>query len=121
MSGFETPRNLAIRFIHKNIIFLLLLCHCLLLHVANVSLDYPVRRSQQQFDTYEEDPYWKTSVHLHTTELMGGTIHKAACFLGQESCHMLGTTCKGHGYKNENRKSVEYGRPKFFSALQNWH
>lgn len=36
--------------------FILLLCHCLLLHVAKVRLAYPVRRSQQQFDTYEEDP-----------------------------------------------------------------
>jgi hypothetical protein len=88
MSGLGTPRNVIIRIIHKNIIFLLFLCHCLLLHVANVSLVYPVRRSQQQFDTYEEDPYWKTRVHLRATELMGGTIHKAACFVDQESCHM---------------------------------
>jgi hypothetical protein len=63
--------------------------HCRQLHVATVSLAYPVRRSQQQFDTYEEDPYWKRSVHLHATELMGGMILKAGCFLGQESCNML--------------------------------
>jgi hypothetical protein len=69
MPGLETSRNFTIRFIHKNFIFLLLLCHCILLHVANVSLAYPVRRSQQQFDTYEKDPYWKTSVHLHATKL----------------------------------------------------
>ena len=73
--------------------FILLLCHCLLLHVAKVRLAYPVRRSQQQFDTYEEDPYWKTRVHFHATELMGVKIHKAACFFRQESCHMLGITC----------------------------
>ena len=73
--------------------FILLLCHCLLLHVAKVRLAYPVRRSQQQFDAYEEHPYWKTRVHLHATELMGGTIHTAACFFRQESCHMLGITC----------------------------
>jgi hypothetical protein len=74
MLGLETRRKVTIQFILDNIIFLLLVCHCLLLHVAKVSLAYPVRCSQQQYDTHEEDSYWKTSVHLHATELMGGAI-----------------------------------------------
>jgi hypothetical protein len=92
----------------KHLFSSLLLWHCFQLHAASVSLASPMICSQQQFDTYEEDPYWKRNAHLQTTELMGGTIHTAGCFLGQESCHMVELHASATDTTKRTGKVVRY-------------